>query len=273
MYKQSALLVAGVMLVACAADGGTASLPYTANLTTIIGDYDDASDEDDRSRTVPTPDDDACVDEDSASCVKPQDTCGPDGVADVLLDVHGAVRSVICYPTSGVSVQNVEGDIEHVGNNVVLVLDDVADDADITGDVTIDGNNVVLFGYGPATSLIDGNLYIDKNNAIVRGIHVAGDVVIDKNNASLIDCVIEGNLTVHGNNTSIGLCDVWGEVTISGNNTVLVADRVASLPAIAGHNTVCNAAVLFTDANGDAVVGLNELGAPIACGDDSKKDK
>ena len=38
-----------------------------------------------------------------------------------------------------------KGDIKKVGNNVVLVLDDEDDGVDVTGDVTIDGNNVTLF--------------------------------------------------------------------------------------------------------------------------------
>ena len=36
-----------------------------------------------------------------------------------------------------------------MGNNVVLVLDDEDDGVDVMGDVTIDGNNVFLFGHGP----------------------------------------------------------------------------------------------------------------------------
>lgn len=247
----------------CGAKTQPVRLPYSPNETAIIGGLDNP-DGLAPSRVVETPDAEGCIELDGP-CVKPQDECGDDGAADVLLDQQGAIADVICYPTAGVSIEEFEGDVEHVGNDVVLVLDDDADGVDVEGDVTIDGNNVTLYGAGPDVSVIGGDLAIDKNNTLVRGVRIAGDVTIDKNNPSIVDCVIEGSLTIRGNNVSVALCEVWGELTIEGNNAILVNNRFAKPPVITGNNTVCNQDLLFSDVNDDGAIGDAELGEPISC--------
>jgi hypothetical protein len=147
----------------------------------------------------------------------------------------------------------------------VCVLDDVDDGADITGDVTLDGNNVTLWGHGPDVSVIGGDLNISKNNARVRGVRVRGDVTIDHNNPSLVDCVIEGNLIIHGNNVAVALCDVWGTTQIDGNNAVLVENRLASAPEVTGNNTVCTSDFAFEDSDDDKIIADAELGQELAC--------
>lgn len=253
---------------ACGDDSAPPRFPYEPDKTTLIGDYDNPEDLA-GYRIVTTPDGEACINLDDV-CVKPQNECGEDAVADVLIDDQGAVVDVICYPTAGVTIEGVEGDIADVGNNVVLVLDDEADGVDVAGDVTIDGNNVTLYGHGPDTSVIGGDLTIAKNNALVRGVRIEGDVVIEKNNPSIVDCVIEGDLTIRGNNVSIALCEVWGKLTIEGNNAVLVGNHFASPPEVHGNNTVCNANLAFEDTDGDGAVAEDELGAAVDC---ATKDK
>ncbi|HKU42141.1 MAG TPA: hypothetical protein VJR89_28475, partial [Polyangiales bacterium] len=220
-------------------------------------------------RLESTPDGDECINLDDV-CVKPQETCGDDGAADVLIGKDGTVVDVICYPTNGVAIEDFEGPVEKVGNDVVLVIDDQDDGADVVGDVTIDGNNVTLYGHGPDTSVIDGNLNIDKNNAVVRGVRVTGDVTIDKNNPSLVDCVIEGDLTIKGNNVGIALCEVWGKLIIEGNNTVLVSNKFLSAPEIKGKNTVCSDNTLFADEDDDHAVSDDELGDAVTCEEKEK---
>jgi hypothetical protein len=252
-----------VGLVACGSDATRSALPYEANSTAVIGgDYDNPNGR--APRVVETPDGDACIALDGA-CVRPQQECGDSGAADVLVDDTGNVLDVICYPTSGVAVETLDGKVDHVGNDVVLVFDDKDDGPDVIGDLTIDGNNVTLYGNGPATSVIGGDLNIDKNNAVVRGIRIQGDVTITKNNLSLVDCVIDGDLTIRGNNVSIALCDVWGKLVIQGNNTVLVNNRFATAPEIHGNNTVCASDVMFADADDDGLVSVDELGDTIMC--------
>jgi hypothetical protein len=258
------LVLCGLVgLIACSSDAPRSALPYDPNSTAVIGgDYDNPDGL--TLRVLETPDGDECIDLDGA-CVRPQEECGDSGAADVLLDDSGNVVDVICYPTSGVAIEKLEGEVDHVGNNVVLVFDDEDDGADVTGDVTIDGNNVTLYGNGPDTSVIGGDLNIDKNNAVVRGIRIQGDVTITKNNPSIVDCVIEGDLTIHGNNVSIALCDIWGKLVIEGNNTVLVNNRVATPPEVHGNNTVCASNVTFTDVDDDGVVSEDELGETVVC--------
>jgi hypothetical protein len=250
-------------IAACVSSDSKPVYPYKPNSTSVIGgDYDNP---DGLSlRVYETPDGDECIDLDGA-CAKPQTECGNGGAADVLLDDKGNVVDVICYPTDGVEIENFDGEVKKVGNNVVLVLDDEDDGADVMGDVTIDGNNVTLYGHGPDTSVIGGDLHIDKNNSVVRGVRIEGDVTIDKNNPSIVDCVIEGDLTIRGNNVSVALCDVWGKLVIEGNNAVLVNNHFASAPEVHGNNTVCSANLAFDDANDDGKVSEDELGDEVVC--------
>jgi hypothetical protein len=265
------LTVCGCMVSACGSESEAKPwLPYAPNQTAVIGEVDNPSGL--AYRVVSTPDGEACIQLDNPNaCAKPQMACGDDGAADVLVDSQGAVVDVICYPTSGVAVQDFEGDVKHVGNDVVLVLDAADDGVDVHGDITIDGNNVVLYGHGPDTSIIGGDLNLDKNNALVRGVRVEGDVTIDKNNPSIVDCVIEGDLLIRGNNVSLALCEVWGKLTIEGNNAVLVGNRFAFPPQIMGNNTICNDNFAFADGDDDGVIDDDELHDAISC--DSKSTK
>jgi hypothetical protein len=266
MQRFSMLMVVGVLVGACGGEEDAGVFPYAANLTTVIGGDKQANGKDrDRSRVVDTPDADGCIDEDADECLKPQEECGDDGAADLLVDAKGKPLATLCYPTDGVAVVNIDGDLSDVGNNTVFVLDELDDDADVTGNVTLDGNNVTLFGRGPDVSVIGGDLHIDKNNARVRGVRVLGDVIIDKNNPSLVDCVIEGDLIIHGNNVAVALCEVWGDVIVDGNNAFMVENYFAHAPEIAGNNTVCSGNVAFEDANADATVADEELAGPIVC--------
>lgn len=269
MQRVSALMLVGSVLVgACASGEDNTVLPYAANLTTVIGGEATKAEAKDRYRVVATPDADGCVDEDASECLKPQESCGDQGVADMLVDARGKPLTTLCYPIDGVAVENIEGDLDKVGNNTVFVLDETDDGPDVTGNVTLDGNNVTLYGHGPAVSVIAGDLHIDKNNARVRGIRVKGDVVIDKNNPSLVDCVIEGDLTIHGNNVALALCEVWGNVIVDGNNAYLVENHLAKAPEISGQNTVCNGNVAFEDADENDAISDEELGDEIVCSSD-----
>ena len=260
------VFLSSVVVTGCGSGTDTPVLPYAANLTTVIGGASpDKKPKADRYREVATPDGDDCVDEGNDVCAKPQSACGDEGTADVLVTQVGAPVAVICYPTSGVAVEEVEGDLRKVGNNTVFVIDDRDDGPDVTGDVTLDGNNVTLYGHGPDVSVIGGDLHIDKNNARVRGVRVLGDVTIDKNNPSLVDCVIEGDLTINGNNVALALCEVWGKTTITGNNAALVENRLADAPLVTGNNTVCAGDLTFADANKDGVIAQTELGEELAC--------
>lgn len=208
-----------------------------------------------------------CIDLEG-QCLKPQDQCGKDGTADVIVGPNGEALSTICYPNRDYHVQ-VLGDAPvsspALGNNTVVVLDNKDDGVDVVGDLTITGNNVIVYGYGPDTSVIGGNLTIGKNNAIVRGVRINGNASITKNNAALIDCVIEGDLTISGNNVSLALCQIWGNVKIDGTNAVFVSNLVAGSQPVSGDNLRCNDNHYFADANADHMFETSEITGPLTC--------
>lgn len=268
MIERSVLFVGALAASLVPACGGKSEArtaqktPYDGDLTVVVGD------EREGTREFATPDGDACLPLADGTCVRPQDECGDSGTADVVVDENGNVLDIICYgqdvTVEGVGIDEVP--TANAGNNTVLVLDGQDDGVDVAGDLTIDGNNAIVYGEGPDTSVVGGDLKIEKNNAKVRGIRIQGDVTIDKNNTKLLFCVIEGDLTITFNNTTIAECDVYGKVEITGENTVLVNNRFNGIDDISGPNNLeCNGNVRFDDANEDFVVGDGELGGPVTC--------
>jgi hypothetical protein len=245
-------------LAGCGGNSGGAlsgSTPYDPGYATVIGDAGDEG-------PVSTA---GCGD---ATCESTRDRCGADGAADVIVDANGTVVDVICY---GQDVSVVHVPVDEIpsyttpGNNAVLVIDGVDDGVDVAGDVTVSGNNAIIYGSGPGTSVIGGTVLVEKNNATIRGVRILGDLTIEKNNTKLVDCVIEGNLNIDGNNTTVAACDIFGTVTIQANNTVLVDDRFDGTDAISGGNLTCNSDVRFDDVDGDRVIESTEVGGPVVC--------
>jgi hypothetical protein len=236
-------------LFACAESSsgskGPASTPYQLGQALVIGDGTSAE---------VTNVDDGC---DSAACQAVRERCGDDAYADVVVDAQGNVLDVLCF-RGNADVQEIgEATVASAsaGNNTVIVLDGVDDGTDVTGTVTLTGNNAVLYGEGPGVSEV-GALSIEKNNAIVRGVSILGDVTIEKNNAQLSFCEIHGDLTILGNNTTLAECTVHGQVRIDGVNTVLVNNRFATERELAGKNLTCNGNVAVeASAGADAGTG------------------
>jgi hypothetical protein len=195
--------------------------------------------------------------------------CGEGAAADVVLDENGSVVDVLCYRRD-VAVQVVPTDTSGTvtaGNDTVLVLDAEDDGVDVDGDIEIQGNNAVIWGDGPDTSVISGTVDVEKNNAIIRGVRIQHDVTIEKNNTSLAFCVIEGDLIITGNNTTVAECAVFGQVRITGLNTVLVENDFAGTSRVSGYNLTCNGNRSFDDDNGDYRVSDDERGGEVGCGD------
>lgn len=248
-------------LGACS-DGGAKShsLPWDGNRTQVINGAGDITE-------LPAPNGDACLDLQGA-CIQPQLTC-EGRAADVVLDGDGKLVQTVCYPAAGtLTVSEIEannGNVAQNQNNSVIVLDDIDDGIDIDGDVSVDANNVVIYGADPNNAVISGNLSIDGNNTIVRGVRIQGDVSIVKNNAVFLNCVIEGDVTISANDTVIAACDVLGTITITGNNTKLSANHIVGELSISGNNTKCTSNVAAVDADGDGILLTSELGAPVVC--------
>jgi hypothetical protein len=187
---------------------------------------------------------------------------------DIVVDRDGKLLDSLCYPDAQTwSVEDLaahQGNIEQRENNTVLVLDQLDDGADITGDVSIDANNVVLYGESAEHAVLDGSLTLDGNNALVRGVHITGDVTVLKNNITLAFCVIEGDLNVSGNNVRLLGCDVLGSVNIDGNNARLYGNGVAGALS-GGKNAACVDNHRLVDADADGVITTAERGAALGC--------
>lgn len=202
-----------------------------------------------------------------AQCDAVARECGADSAADLVLDENGDVVDVLCYRTD-VQVDLIATDTDDgvvVGNDTVLVLDGDDDGVDVAGDIEIQGNNAVIWGDGPETSVISGTVDIEKNNAIVRGVRIQEDVTIEKNNTSLAFCVIEGDLIITGNNTTVAECVVLGAVRITGLNTVLVQNDFAGVSQVLGYNLTCNGNRSFDDENGNLRLDAGESTGEISC--------
>lgn len=243
-------------LAGCGEQGSEPVMPYSLGQAMVIGESKGG-----KLQKV----DESC---DTDACNAVLERCGADSFADVVLSEHSEVLDVLCYRPN-LTVREIGDepvDTVSVGNNTVLVFDGEDDELDVTGDVVIEGNNVIIYGEGADVSVIGGGLDIDKNNAMLRGLRIKGDVTITKNNAKLAFCEIEGNLDVTGNNTTLAECVVHGEINIEGNNTVLVQNQIADESPIFGKNARCNANVAFDDADSDFVVDDGELGDEVVCG-------
>jgi hypothetical protein len=197
-----------------------------------------------------------------------KETSGP---ADVVV-VNGMVKEVVCYSTASASmhptvIKPMGGavNIPQSSNGAVLTFDPSTDGMVIPGNVTLDANDVTLYGSGPDKSIIGGDLVITGNNARVRGIRVKGNVVIDLNTAALVLSVVEGNLHLGANNALVAETDVFGNVEASGNGELLVGDGCGGGWQIEGHGDSCDHDFAFMDKNSDKIVQMTEQGAALSC--------
>lgn len=253
-----------VLASACGDDADhNVDYPYDPDQTIVIGG--------DSDEPLTTPDGNACLEIDNENCIRPQEDCGDDGRADLILDENGNVVDVICYPTSNAPIETIPAEsvpVNKTQNNAVVVLDAADDGVDIEGDLSVDANNVVIYGESPDVSVIGGDLDVTKNNTTVRGVRIMGDVTVEFNNANFVFCVIEGDVTILGNNTTFAGCDIWGDLQVSGENAILVSNHLADPGPFAAQGLVCNGNYHFEDGNTNGVIEADELSDdPIACSD------
>lgn len=273
--------VCALSVLGCGDDGaGKGSLPWNDNQATVISGTTRALDEVDASE---------CLELEGDECEKPAEACGGRH-AEVVVGDRGELLELVCYPESAtLSLEELaaqEGNVAQNQNNAVIVIGelegdvgdaDSADDAaeaegvDLDGNLSVDANNVVVWGDSPETAVIGGDVLVDGNNIIVRGVHITGDVTILANNAFFLGCIIEGNVSVTGNNAVFSASDVLGQVTVTGNNARLTANHIAGGLSDDGKNTVCEHNLAAVDGDADGSLEESELGEPLVCA--SKSDK
>ncbi|MFO0661092.1 MAG: hypothetical protein U0165_14855 [Polyangiaceae bacterium] len=240
--------------------GTTSTYPYTPGTADVHTP--------DGTTTVGS-DSSGCITTSNGTCIKLPEKCGKDrNAAEIYTDKDGNVLAIVCYPTDGVTVDPVaEPPVDDLkdGNNSVIVLDGADDGPDVTGDVTLDGNNLTLYGQGPDVSEIGGNLTITQNNAVVHGLTVDGNVTFEQNGGTISDCVVKGDVYLKHNNSVVAGCDVWGKIVVTGNNNIVVSNRIQGGFDISGKMGTCENNLSFSDANNDKVIQDSEVGAEISC--------
>lgn len=252
-----AFLASSMALAGCGADplypGGDGKVVVFSGRDTVV--YDAAAGG-------------ACIVTPLNPCLKPQTACGDGERADVILDSKGQVLTVVCYPSRpkihDMQVVGESGPLV-VDNKDLVLLDGAADGTDVRGDLTISRSDVIVYGAGPAVSIIGGNLSMNYSKGVVRGVSVLGNAKIPGNNSSLIDCVILGDVTLSGNDNLLAGCDIYGKVTVSGNGNWLTGLRVQGGIQFAGNNSICDRNFAFVDRNQDKIIDPTEVGAALAC--------
>ncbi|MFO0575401.1 MAG: hypothetical protein U1A78_15520 [Polyangia bacterium] len=130
---------------------------------------------------------DACIVTPQNPCLKPQSQCGDGERADVILGSDGRVLTVVCYPARAkideVTAVGRSGPVSTDTKELILI-DGTADGPDIVGDMTVNGSNSIVYGEGPAVSVIAGNLDVVFNSGVVRGVSILGDVDMVGNNTA-----------------------------------------------------------------------------------------
>lgn len=199
------------------------------------------------------------------------------GPYDVVI-VDGEVVEVICYPPPGdgegpevVVSDPQQGDVEipQNANDTAITFDESTNGTPIVGNLTLDGNNVSVYGNGPDETVIDGDVIIEGNNVRLRGVTVTGDVVVRLNNASVVLCRILGDLILEGestNNSVLAANDVFGRVGAPSNGNTIVGNDVQADFDVTGHNNTCDENRAFTDADEDQAIDDGEIGDALTCG-------
>lgn len=252
LVAMAALALSG--LVGC----GSVGFPGGDNRTVIIGP--------DGTVVSGTPSGNDCLTLPSGECIRPQQQCGTGAHAEVVIGTDGKVQDIVCYPDKADSYTVVSNQpTATVDNKGILVLDGSVDGPDVAGNLTVAGNNAIVYGQGPGASVVGGNVDVVYNNGIVRGITVLGDVTFIGNDSTFYYCVIYGNVTIQSNNNVLSACDIYGNVRVIGNNNELRALRIQGTVTVQGGGTVCSADVRFTDANANKLIEPVELGGAVSC--------
>ena len=207
-------------------------------------------------------------------CITPEEAragcANGDGPVDFVL-VDGQLSRTLCYgdPAAATQVvQNGSGSINvpQTNNNAILTFDPSTNGQPIQGDLSVDGNNVTIYGNGPDNTVIDGNVVITSNNTRIRGVTIRGNVRLAFNDLSIVLSRVLGNIEIVGNNATVAANTVFGNIQSATNNHVIVDNAVNGSIQTTGQNAVCEGNVRFSDDNGNSIADPEERGAALACG-------
>lgn len=271
--KRAWILGIGLSLGACGDDPEVFG-PYDDENVAVIGTSPGEDTTDNPVIVVRTPDGD-CIAIANDICVPVADDgewCERDGGPTDVVIVDGEVAATVCYPPAQdgrvTTVSDAaQGDIDIVqnANGTAVIFDEDLNGQPIVGDVSVDGNNVSIFGNGPENTIIDGDVVISGNNVRIRGVTITGNLTIGLNSAAVLLSRVYGNVEITKNNTIFVDNDVYGNVSVTANNTLLIGNDVQGTWSITGSNSVCDGNAAFTDPDGDYEVDSDERGDALPC--------
>lgn len=198
------------------------------------------------------------------------------GPVDVIY-VDGVAVETICYPPADDPDRPVEtidstreGDIDiaQMANRTTVLFSDDTDGQPFVGDISVDGNNVAIYGNGADATIIDGSVELDGNNVRLRGVTITGDLILRKNNVAVVLCRILGNVVLETPSTNGSVFaenDIFGSFSSNSNGHLLVGNDVLGDWTITGNGSVCDRNHAFADEDGDELVDETERGALLEC--------
>lgn len=201
--------------------------------------------------------------------------CEREGGPVDLIYVDGELVQTICYPPAedpDRPTETIAGsgdvDVAQTANRTTVVFDAATDGMPIAGNVTVDGNNVAIFGNGPDNTILDGDVTLDGNMARLRGVTITGDLVLRKNTVAIVLCRILGNVrleTMSTNGSIFAENEIWGDFTSDSNGNLFVGNAVSGKWEHTGNGNTCDRNVAFADKNEDDVLDDAERGADLLC--------
>lgn len=203
------------------------------------------------------------------------DWCEREGGPVDLIYVDGVLVETICYPPAtdpDRPTETIAGsgdvDVAQNANKTTVVFDAATDGVPIVGNVTVDGNNVAIYGNGPDSTILDGDVTLDGNNTRLRGVTITGDLILRKNNVAIVLCRVLGNLrleTMSTNGSIVAETEIWGDFTSDSNGNLFVGNAVSGKWEHSGNGNTCDRNVGFEDKNSDDVLDPGERGAALLC--------
>ncbi|MDH5672572.1 MAG: hypothetical protein OEZ06_10515 [Myxococcales bacterium] len=203
------------------------------------------------------------------------DWCEREGGPVDLIYIDGVLVETICYPPAedpDRPLEEISGsgdiDIAQMANKTTVVFDESTNGEPLEGDITVDGNNVSIYGNGPDNTIIDGDVTLDGNNTRLRGVTITGDLILRKNTVAIVLCRILGNLrleTMSTNNSVVAETDVFGDFTSDSNNNLFVGNDVLGNWEHTGNGNTCDRNASFNDDNDNQLVDDGERDGDLSC--------
>ncbi|MCB9638398.1 MAG: hypothetical protein H6727_05740 [Myxococcales bacterium] len=179
------------------------------------------------------------------------------------------VVAVLCYPDATKQEDVIQADGPGIGtvngNGRIVTFGPSTDGTPLEGDVSLQGNNNVLYGNGPGATVLKGDVQFNGNNGRTRSLTIQGNLTLQGNNFGVVRVVVEGDLIVRGNNSVFADVVVFGRISIEGNNHSLLLVRAAGDVTLVGKGFACTDTYRFQDDSKDGIFQPAEQTETFSC--------